>query len=534
MRTLFLGILSALLFTLTTVAHDAHYEHLILREWQLKAPDQKIRASFFLCKGDKVWLEKSDGKSEVIDLNRFSEEDQSFIRERLAKIEVLNQNQHPAFSQNGWLNKGHFGMMILGGILGLLLFYWKRNSAASLSVFFGVSLGMGYLLSFKPRETGVAQTATNHLVIDSAFTPFKPKVYTHWDQTWFYVESKGIADHEMMTGITKWQQQVPIPQCYIGANAWQIPLNPVLAANPIPVNNQHFLRGAIALAANGIPIFNPYTNTGVDAFLDGQLDQWGGHSGRADDYHYHIAPVHLYPQSSTSLPIAYGLDGFPVYGSVEPDGSPMQPLDEFHGHVGSNGIFHYHGTPAAPYMIGKMKGEVTEDATLQIIPQPSAHPVRPSGTPLTGATITGFTPNGTGNGYNMTYTLNGGNYAWNYSWTPNNVFTFNYVTPTGTTSTNYNGQAPCSLPTGVKAALDGKAGFRVYPNPASHVVTMELESPRNEAEVVSTSILNVKGQVVNELSGFHKSMNLSQLPKGSYHIRLTLKSGFVTRNLVIE
>jgi hypothetical protein len=269
MRTLFLGILSALLFTLTTVAHDAHYEHLILREWQLKAPDQKIRASFFLCKGDKVWLEKSDGKSEVIDLNRFSEGDQLFIRERLAKIEALNQNQASAFSQNEKFHKGRFGMMLLGGILSLLLFYWKKNPAASLTVFFGVSLGMGYLLSFKPRETGVAQTATNPLVIDSAFTPFKPKVYTHWDQTWFYVESKGIADHEMMTGITKWQQQVPIPQCYIGANAWQIPLNPVVAANPIPVNNQHFLRGAIALAANGIPIFNHTQTLGLMHFWMG-------------------------------------------------------------------------------------------------------------------------------------------------------------------------------------------------------------------------------------------------------------------------
>jgi hypothetical protein len=27
--------------------------------------------------------------------------------------------------------------------------------------------------------------------------------------------------------------------------------------------------------------------------LAGELDEYGGHCGRADDYHYHIGPVHL-------------------------------------------------------------------------------------------------------------------------------------------------------------------------------------------------------------------------------------------------
>jgi hypothetical protein len=99
--------------------------------------------------------------------------------------------------------------------------------------------------------------------MDSAFAPFRPAVNTRWDNNWFYVESKGIPAHNMMVGITSWQQQVPIYQCYIGTNAWSIPMNPVKAITPVPVNNQHFLRGAVAIAANGVPIFNPYTNTGL-------------------------------------------------------------------------------------------------------------------------------------------------------------------------------------------------------------------------------------------------------------------------------
>ena len=85
---------------------------------------------------------------------------------------------------------------------------------------------------------------TDPNVIDEAFKPFKPKINTFWDQNYFYVESNGIPDHTMMKGITSWQQQVPIPQCYVGTNSWQIPLNPEPSSNPIPVDSQHFLRGA--------------------------------------------------------------------------------------------------------------------------------------------------------------------------------------------------------------------------------------------------------------------------------------------------
>lgn len=80
------------------------------------------------------------------------------------------------------------------------------------------------------------------------------------------------------------------------------------AKNP-PSAKRNFLRGAIALPANGIPIFNLLNNRGKDAFLFCELDEFGGHCGRADDYHYHIAPVHLEKTVGKGLPIAYTLDG---------------------------------------------------------------------------------------------------------------------------------------------------------------------------------------------------------------------------------
>ncbi len=83
-------------------------------------------------------------------------------------------------------------------------------------------------------------------------------------------------------------------------------------------------------------------------------------------------------------------------------------------------------------MIGNMVGQVTEDATLQIIPQAKAKPVRPSLTPLNGAVITNFQPNASGNGYILSYTKDGQTFKVDYSWTPTGVYTYHFISPTGT------------------------------------------------------------------------------------------------------
>jgi len=170
-----------------------------------------------------------------------------------------------------------------------------------------------------------------------------------WDDRFFFVESNGIPDHPLMIGITAWQQQVPIPQKYVGDNAWRIPFQPVPAKTPQSAKN-NFLRGAIALAVNGVPIFNPLNNRGDDAYLFGELDEYGGHCGRADDYHYHLAPVHLEKTVGKAQPIAYALDGYPIYGYTEPDGSPVKDLDALNGHKDASGNYHYHATKQYPYL----------------------------------------------------------------------------------------------------------------------------------------------------------------------------------------
>jgi hypothetical protein len=74
------------------------------------------------------------------------------------------------------------------------------------------------------------------------------------------------------------------------SNAFSIPLEPRFADNPVSLRTALFT-GAVALAINGVPIFNALNNRGDDTFLAGELDDFGGHAGRADDYHYHIVPA---------------------------------------------------------------------------------------------------------------------------------------------------------------------------------------------------------------------------------------------------
>lgn len=249
----------------------------------------------------------------------------------------------------------------------------------------------------------------NGELMSASFLPFKPKLRFYNDASYFYIESDGIPDRtrqpNLMVGITTWQQQVPMPVSYfIGTtngtnnagslgfgqpNVWKLPLVPVPAASPISLNG-NFLRGAVALGSDGVPIFNPRNNTGQFSYDIGELDIYGGHCGLADDYHYHIYPVHLIPVLGNDKPIAWALDGYPVYGYVEPDGSPMQTLDADGGHDHGTWGYHYHArgtynsgtaswTPTNPFMMNAMHGVVVNFDS-QIDPQPSVSNMRASGT----------------------------------------------------------------------------------------------------------------------------------------------------------
>ena len=360
----FATVAFCLLLSSNALAHPGHEHHdresdsKSLRIWIDDTGFFQVQGTFVMAKDGKVQLRKQDNSLTTLPIERLSEKDQAWIKNRMVELDKLN-TEVPKL----------------------------------------VVAQVDPERSVRKSDSRDAPPILKH------FEPFEEKLKFRWDKEFFYVESNGMPDHQMMVGITAWQQQVPIPQRYTGTNAWRIPLHPSPAKNPMSAKT-NFFRGAIALAVNGVPIFNPIKNDGrTDTLLAGELDQWGGHCGRADDYHYHIAPVHLETKVGKGNPVAYALDGYPIYGYQDAKADDYAPLDWLNGHKDSAGNYHYHATETYPYLNGGFYGEVVERGG-QVDPEPRAQGVRPSLPGLRGAKITGFTSSKP-NTFSLQYELRG-------------------------------------------------------------------------------------------------------------------------------
>jgi hypothetical protein len=534
MKKLLLLLLVCL--SLMVHAHDARTWTREWSTWHLSNSNDELNASLLYGDDDSVTLMMPSEQLYKIAYSDLTEKDAELAATQVAHIQELNGQKPTATSRFQKKNLSTKGYILLAFIAMTLVAWLSRNQIKKKRNLIYLGTMLVLLASFTTRQLRDLLSITDPLVVDEAFQPFVPEIHTYFDDNYFYVESRGIPKtHEMMVGISNhgWQQQVPIPQCYIGTNAWPIPLNPALATDPIPVDSVHFTRGAIAIAVNGVPIFNVHTNTGVDSYLDGQLDNFGGHCGRADDYHYHIAPLHLYAYTQANLPIAYGLDGYAVYGSTEPDGSTMLPLDDNHGHLGTDGVYHYHGTASAPYMIARMAGVVTEDNTHQLIPQARATPVRPSLTPLNGALITACTPNATNYGYTLNYTLQGAQDSIVYSWDANGVYSFDYYTASGLVHNDYNGFVQCEVPTSI-SEVDAKAQSLIsFPNPAAHSFVVQTPASWTNAKC-NYEVYSSDGKKM--LSGrlTNSTIDCSTWNKGCYILKLMHETEIRTTKVIVE
>jgi len=539
------NIIAIVLILVSTVitAHTINYDKVILRHWIISKENKTVDGTFYMLKNNNVYIEDANNNIVHFPISSFSNGDQEFALKKNEWVKELNDqlevNNSKSLVKESFFDRKFWIISIILGAFGFYIFFFAEKK--QLKYLYPV-LSVGVVLSFfsfKDKAFHAMMSTTSPTFVDSAFAPFKPNVYTHWDATYFYVESKGIpTTHGMMVGISNhgWQQQVPIPQCYTGGNPWSIPLNPVVAATPVPVDPTHFTRGAIAVAVNGIAIFNPFTNAGVDAFLDGQLDNYGGHCGRADDYHYHTAPLHLYSYTAATSPIAFALDGFAVYGAVEPDGSAMATLDANHGHYGTDGVYHYHGTAGAPYMVGNMVGQVTEDATHQIIPQAAASPIRPSRTPLAGALITSCQPNAANNGYTLVYTLSSATDSIVYNWVTPGSYEFKYYTylPTNYADTLYPGFVQCVLPTGIEESTFENNDLLIYPNPGDGNLSLQLANGIQQKDVQAVSIYNYNGSLIYTSEHFIQNIDLKNVAKGIYFVKIQFPKYALSQKLVVQ
>jgi len=190
-------------------------------------------------------------------------------------------------------------------------------------------------------------------------------------------------DERMMVGITSWILRIPVPALY----EWRLPLSPRWLDAP----EQASPRGPIAVAINGVPIFHyearPDGSTlladydaGSDTVVRGELDHCGGHAGQGDDYHYHYAPICLLDRADLTKPIAFGLDGAPIYfgtGGTDYFGNgrytdinrlPNTPLDDCNAIRNADGSYTHYTTSTPPYLIGCHHGYA--DPALRIEPRP--------------------------------------------------------------------------------------------------------------------------------------------------------------------
>lgn len=418
---------------LNLFAHE-HGHGAPAHSWELKNESEIILADFNKQENGFVYLSDANHRLLKFEFGEFSEKDQRYLSEKSNWIQNANRENNkiafiPFSNYKNWL--------ILIGILMVLFSVYKFIKRSQFVQFSYGALGMVLILTACVNSINgnviILDTkvpANNIDFLNSIFGVFD-KVNTRHDDQYFYIESDGLPNHEMMTGITNWQQQVPIPHDYSGKNSWAIPLRPQLVAHPLSTK-ENFMKGAIAIAANGIPIFNPLNNRGEDANAIGELDRWGGHCGRADDYHYHLAPTHLQSQVGEGKPIAYALDGFPVFGET------TKSLDENLGRFNVDSSYQYHAVKEYPYLIAAMRGKVeinpgTRAPENEISPQAKTKGVRPALRPLRGAAITDFKKIQS-NQHQLTYTLENQIYSIYYGWDDSGQYNFEFINPDGTSS----------------------------------------------------------------------------------------------------
>jgi hypothetical protein len=133
-------------------------------------------------------------------------------------------------------------------------------------------------------------------------------------------------------------------------------------ASPKPSSPSDTPLGPIGVAVNGVAFFNQYaaSRSPLDAEII-SFDRFHGHPQQQGMYHYHMEPLWLTSKSTSRL-LGVLLDGFPVYGMRDANGTTPSDLDACNGHTTPtpefpNGIYHYHVTADSPYIAGCFHGQ---------------------------------------------------------------------------------------------------------------------------------------------------------------------------------
>lgn len=242
-----------------------------------------------------------------------------------------------------------------------------KNLKRTLSIVFAMILN----LTSCSKTDDSSDDSSNTIPLPAVYQKIYGATSITNDGIYIYIKTKDLPDHkssyypttnnlyEAYSGTTFGGTTfVQNPNSIIEQTATiKIPLNPSVAATHAATP-----LGAIGIAINGVAFFNQYAGPNNQA-LTGEIatfDKYYGHPQQQGVYHYHVEPLYLTTVKSTKSGLmGFLLDGFPVYGPQEENGTVVSNaiLDDYHGHTHAtvdypNGIYHYHFTNEAPYLNG--------------------------------------------------------------------------------------------------------------------------------------------------------------------------------------
>jgi hypothetical protein len=216
-----------------------------------------------------------------------------------------------------------------------------------------------FILACKKNDSTPSSSSSS---VPEVFKKFSSSVEIYAEGDFIVLKTKDVPNHKSpYWGSSSANYETPQSGMTVNPNSikeqnyvLKIPKNPKentsSAATPLD---------AIGIAVNGVVLFNQYA--GPNQPLDNEIktfDRYNGHPAIQNNYHYHIEPKYI-TNNDANL-VGFLLDGFPVYGKKDADGT-TPVLDANNGHFGvtpdyPNGIYHYHITDNAPYICGGYKG----------------------------------------------------------------------------------------------------------------------------------------------------------------------------------
>ncbi|MEI6408791.1 MAG: T9SS type A sorting domain-containing protein, partial [Bacteroidota bacterium] len=111
----------------------------------------------------------------------------------------------------------------------------------------------------------------------------------------------------------------------------------------------------------------------------------------------------------------------------------------------------------------------------------------------------------------------------------------NFISPTGTTTSTYNGFSQCTVPTTGTDDIQSLAQSAViFPNPTTNGFSLKLSDALNPNDIQALSIFNLKGQLVYQTTAFKQPMALDNFKKGVYLVKIQISGRDITQKLIVQ